>query len=293
MPERKPIFYDKDRRRWRWTRRVLEITGALFHAGAGGVHAERGAQSGTARISAPGYSRGPALDSRSQRGRQVRRGRKRKVATLGTIPQNYEPLRAAFYVSDDYTSLASLQLHYRDIDLLIPEALHAVSADGRARCGAGSEAHVFSAMTAKRTRYSRFAGHVDGEQLRRRRKRLVPAGNAADAGQPVGSPASRRCNSSNTRMRNISPGSWWTSNRCRNRAKRIFRCSSTTWALRCTRRGLKLMVALPAADWSYDYKYFASQVGRHHPDELRFPLAHVGMPAPSRRRTGSCATSTT
>ena len=30
MPERKPIFYDKDRRRWRRTRRVLEITGALF-----------------------------------------------------------------------------------------------------------------------------------------------------------------------------------------------------------------------------------------------------------------------
>ena len=28
-------------------------------------------------------------------------------------------------------SLASLQLHYRDLDVLIPEALHAVSADGR------------------------------------------------------------------------------------------------------------------------------------------------------------------
>jgi len=28
--ERKPIFYDQERRRWRRTRRVLEITGALF-----------------------------------------------------------------------------------------------------------------------------------------------------------------------------------------------------------------------------------------------------------------------
>ena len=53
------------------------------------------------------------------------------MAALGKVPQNYDPLRAAFYVSDDYTSLASLQLHYRDLDLLIPEALHAVSADGR------------------------------------------------------------------------------------------------------------------------------------------------------------------
>ena len=47
------------------------------------------------------------------------------------MPQNYDPLRAAFYVGDDPTSLASLQLHYRDLDLLIPEALHTVSADGR------------------------------------------------------------------------------------------------------------------------------------------------------------------
>ena len=30
MPERKPIFYDQERRRWRRTRLVLEVTGALF-----------------------------------------------------------------------------------------------------------------------------------------------------------------------------------------------------------------------------------------------------------------------
>ena len=30
MPERKPIFYDQERRRWRRTRRVLEITGGFF-----------------------------------------------------------------------------------------------------------------------------------------------------------------------------------------------------------------------------------------------------------------------
>ena len=76
----------------------------------------------------------------AQRARPVRRGRKRKIAALGKIPQNYEPLRAAFYVSDDYTSLASLQLHYRDIDLLIPEALHAVSGRWARRCGTRSQA---------------------------------------------------------------------------------------------------------------------------------------------------------
>ena len=30
MPERKPIFYDQERRRWRRTRRVLEVAGGLF-----------------------------------------------------------------------------------------------------------------------------------------------------------------------------------------------------------------------------------------------------------------------
>jgi len=33
-------------------------------------------------------------------------------------------------VSWDPNSLASLKKHYKDIDLLIPEQLHAVSADG-------------------------------------------------------------------------------------------------------------------------------------------------------------------
>ena len=30
MPERKPIFYDEERRRWRRTRRVLELAGGFF-----------------------------------------------------------------------------------------------------------------------------------------------------------------------------------------------------------------------------------------------------------------------
>src|SRR3984957_2286794 len=129
MPESKPIFYDQERRRWRRTRLVLEIAGGLFTLAVvvfliniarkpelpdllqldthGGLHTIRLRQ----RARAP-------------------RGRKRKIAALGQVPQNYDPLRAAFYVSDDYTSLASLQLHYRDLDLLIPEALHAISPGG-------------------------------------------------------------------------------------------------------------------------------------------------------------------
>jgi cellulose synthase/poly-beta-1,6-N-acetylglucosamine synthase-like glycosyltransferase/spore germination protein YaaH/peptidoglycan/xylan/chitin deacetylase (PgdA/CDA1 family) len=130
MPERKPIFYDQERRRWRRTRLVLEIAGGFFtlvlivffiniarnpelpeilrsdtHGGLHAIH------------------KGPKL-------KPVRLGRKHRVAALGKIPQNYDPLRAAFYVPYDPNSLASLQLHFHDIDVLIPETLHTVAADG-------------------------------------------------------------------------------------------------------------------------------------------------------------------
>ena len=104
MPERKPIFYDQERRRWRRTRVILEITGALFTL--------------VLIVFLLNVVRNPELPDllrpdtrllhsiRSQpRIRPVRRGRKGKIAALGKVPQNYEPLRAAFYVSDDYTSL--------------------------------------------------------------------------------------------------------------------------------------------------------------------------------------------
>ncbi len=47
------------------------------------------------------------------------------------MPTSYDPLRAAFYVSWDPSSLAALQQHFRDIDVLIPERLHSVTASGR------------------------------------------------------------------------------------------------------------------------------------------------------------------
>ena len=60
-----------------------------------------------------------------------RTGRQRRVESLGQMPATYDPVRAAFYVSWDPTSLAALQQHFRDIDLLIPERLHSITATGR------------------------------------------------------------------------------------------------------------------------------------------------------------------
>ncbi len=47
------------------------------------------------------------------------------------MPAAHDLVRAAFYVSWDPTSLAALQQHFHDIDLLIPERLHSITATGR------------------------------------------------------------------------------------------------------------------------------------------------------------------
>ena len=130
MKERRPIFYDAERVRWRFTRRALEITGALltlllayfFVTIAVSVELPAGLLPDTR----PGYH---ALKTK-KKAAPVREGRRRRVASIGSVPASYDPVRAAFFVSWDPNSLASLKKHYKDIDLLIPEQLHAVTPDG-------------------------------------------------------------------------------------------------------------------------------------------------------------------
>src|SRR6266478_1383145 len=130
MKERGPIFYDAERVRWGRTRRVMEITGALltillayfFVTIAVSVELPAGLLPGAK----PAYR---ALKSK-KKPVPAREGRHRRVANIGSVPASYDPLRAAFFVSWDPNSLASLKKHYKDIDLLIPEQLHAVTADG-------------------------------------------------------------------------------------------------------------------------------------------------------------------
>jgi peptidoglycan-N-acetylglucosamine deacetylase len=132
MKERGPIFYDAERVRWRRTRRVMEITGGLltlllayfFVTIAASVELPAGLLPDIK----PGYH---ALRiKKNAKVVPVREGRHRRVANLGKVPASYDPLRAAFYVSWDANSLASLKKHYKDIDLLMPEELHTVTTDG-------------------------------------------------------------------------------------------------------------------------------------------------------------------
>ena len=151
MAEGKPIFYDQERRRWRRTRLALEVAGSLFTLVLVIFLANVVRNPELPNILRPDTHEGLHALPSKQRAGAARRSRKRKVAALGHVPQNYDPLRAAFYVSDDYTSLASLQLHYRDLDLLIPEALHAVSADGKLVADQDQNLATFLQNLSKRT----------------------------------------------------------------------------------------------------------------------------------------------
>ena len=131
MKERKPIFYDSEKVRWRRTRRILEVSGGLltllliyfFLTIAGSVELPAALLPDTR----PVYH---SIKKKLLKPVVQREGRHKRVANIGQVPNTYDPLRAAFFVSWDPNSLASLKKHYKDIDLLMPEQLHAVSADG-------------------------------------------------------------------------------------------------------------------------------------------------------------------
>jgi cellulose synthase/poly-beta-1,6-N-acetylglucosamine synthase-like glycosyltransferase/spore germination protein YaaH/peptidoglycan/xylan/chitin deacetylase (PgdA/CDA1 family) len=131
MKERKPIFYDAEKVRWRRTRRILEISGGLltllliyfFLTIAGSVELPAALLPDTRPI----YH---SVKKKLLKQVVLREGRHKRVANIGQVPAAYDPLRSAFFVSWDANSLASLKKHYKDIDLLMPEQLHAVTPDG-------------------------------------------------------------------------------------------------------------------------------------------------------------------
>ncbi len=256
MPERKPIFYDQDRRRWRRTRRVLEIVGGLFtivlvifliNVGRnpelpdilradthGGLHAIR------AHL--------PLLKPKATR------GRKRKIAALGKIPQNYDPLRAAFYEEDDASSLASLQLHYHDIDLLIPDSLHAAWTDGHLEIDRNTKLNAWMKSmqaTGLELPIMSMVNNYNGKDWA-----------IKDMAEMLAQPVSReRLTKELTDFatQQHQPGIVVDFEQVPKSSMEDFQHFIHDLGESLRAANLKLMIALPAADWSYDYKYLAAQ----------------------------------
>ena len=256
MPERKPIFYDQERRRWRRTRRVLEIAGGFFTI--------------VLVIFLVNVGRNPALPEILQADThgglhairthlsvvktKTTRGRKRKIAALGKIPQNYDPLRAAFYEEDDASSLAALQLHYHDIDLLIPDALHAAWPDGHLEIDRNTKLDAWMKSmqpTGLELPVMSMVNNYNGKDWA-----------IKDMADMLAHPAAR-----DRLVRELSdfvtqqhqPGIVVDFEQVPQSSMADFNRFIHDLGASLRSANLKLMVALPAADWSYDYKYLAAQ----------------------------------
>ena len=272
MKERKPIFYDAERVRWRRTRRVMEISGVLltlllayfFVTIAISVELPAGLLPDTK----PGYR---AVKSKKKP--LTREGRRRRVANIGKLPASYDPVRAAFFVSWDPNSLASLKKHYKDIDLLIPEQLHAVSADG-----------ALTIVDYERGQYTAKAAPAEAisilkdDKLHQWMKSLNPPielpmmglvnnydgveWRIKEMAQMLANPAARK-----NLARDIveyavdshEAGIVVDFEEVPDASQAHFRAFIAALAPAMHSAGLKLMIALPARDDAYDYEFFGKQ----------------------------------
>jgi peptidoglycan-N-acetylglucosamine deacetylase len=134
MPQSKQIFYDPDRKRWRRLRFVIDssvivvtllIVLFVFSVVRG---------SSVPGVTLP-YLKKPyhALKDNQKRKppRRMNTHRLTKQPASQVVLNSDEGIRGAFYVQWDAASFASLKEYYPQIDLLFPEWMHVLTADGR------------------------------------------------------------------------------------------------------------------------------------------------------------------
>ncbi|MBZ5526329.1 MAG: glycosyltransferase [Acidobacteriia bacterium] len=273
MKQRKPIFYEADRARWRRTSRVLEISAAALTALL--IYF-------SVTILIPVYLP-EVMQPETRQGLRAaptkkvvkREGRRRRIAAIGQVPEKYDPLRAAFYVSWDPTSLASLKIHYKDIDLLIAEQLHAVSPDG------GLTVVDYERYETLRATPEEALARIEADKLHQWMKQQKTASPGFDL------PMMGLVNNSDGTNWFIKEMSEMLASRA---ARQRLEQELTEYAVKARQAGivvdfeevpeasqrhfrqfigelapalhavgLKLMVALPARDVVYDYAYFGAQ----------------------------------
>jgi cellulose synthase/poly-beta-1,6-N-acetylglucosamine synthase-like glycosyltransferase/spore germination protein YaaH/peptidoglycan/xylan/chitin deacetylase (PgdA/CDA1 family) len=257
MSEGKPIFYDEQRRRWRRTRLVLEITGGVFTVVLLVFLFNVGRNPALPDILRPDTHVGLHAVRAKQKAKPPR-ARKRKVAALGKVPEDYEPVRAAFYVGDDYTSLASLQLHYHDLDLLIPEALHAVSLDGKLDADQDPKLAAFLQSLQARTPPVELPVMSMVNNYNAVKNEWCPPAFLSMLANPA---ARARLAAQLEKYADAEhqAGIVVDFESLPKSSQSDFRAFVHELAADLHAKNLKLMIGLPAADWSYDYKYFGSQ----------------------------------
>src|SRR5487761_1016924 len=255
MTKRNPIFYDEQRRRWRRTRRVLEISGVFFTLIVVVFFFNIIRRPNLPELLLPerGQAYRPVPPRRTKARLKRARfspSRRRKVAALGDIPEKYDPLRAAFYVNWDSNSLASLQLHYHDIDLLIAEELHAFTADGSLAVDKDPKLDAWLKTLNIELPMMPLLNNYDGN--------IWQVQPMADM---LASPMAReRLETSLVAyaQSHKDAGIAVDFEEIPTASQKNFDTFIRELGIALHAVGLKLMVALPAADWTYDYKALAA-----------------------------------
>jgi peptidoglycan-N-acetylglucosamine deacetylase len=210
---------------------------------------------------------------KSKKKTATREGRHRRVANIGNVPASYDPVRAAFFVSWDANSLASLKKHYKDIDLLIPEQLHAVTADG-----------ALTIVDYERGQYTAKATPAEAisilkeDKLHQWMKSLNPPvelptmalinnydgveWRIKEMAQMLASPAARQNLTRDITayaVESHEAGIVVDFEEVPDASQVRFRQFIAALAPALHSAGLKLMIALPARDDAYDYEFFGKE----------------------------------
>ncbi|MBS1840343.1 MAG: glycosyltransferase [Acidobacteria bacterium] len=272
MKERRPIFYDEQRVRWRFTRRALEVSGVLltlllvyFFVT---IMVSVDLPAGLIPDSKSPYR---ALKAKkTTKAQPVREGRHRRVANLGTVPSTYDPIRAAFYVSYDASSLASLRKHYKDIDLLMPEELHAVTPDGaltivdyvRYQTVKASPEEAVSRLREDKLHQWMKSANVEIPTMSLLNNYDGQVWRIKEMAEMLANPNSRANLSRDTvqyAIQSHQAGIIVDFEEVPEKSQANFRAFIGELAPALHAVGLKIMIALPARDDAYDYKYFGQQ----------------------------------
>src|SRR5579863_10258753 len=134
-----PVFYDPRRARWKRLRRLVDVTAVIVSALiVFFVFTALRDEPLPELLFSPQRRAFKALkesEKEKARDRQkkavARSHRKSKLAASQVTLNHDEGIRAAFYVPWDAASFSSLRSYARQIDILYPDWLHVLTADGR------------------------------------------------------------------------------------------------------------------------------------------------------------------
>src|SRR5579864_8279985 len=178
-PMAQPVFYDPRRARWKRLRRLVDVTAVVVSALIiFFVYTALRDEPLPELLFSPQKRAFKALkenEKEKARERQkkaaARSHRKSKVAASQVKLNQEEGIRAAFYVPWDAASFSSLRDYARQLDILYPDWLHVLTADGRLQ---GIDEQV-----------GKFFDVVQGNAVRPVDDRVMPLLNAEDPGMEV------------------------------------------------------------------------------------------------------------